>query len=76
MGSIEVENYCCGWCGQPTDSEGYPLREVPMGYKLEEAENLQGYCCIPQVEYTQERRTITKDMASDAGMPEIEGMLY
>ena len=65
---------CCGYCGQPTDEDGIPLNVVPDGFDLAKAEMVDGMCCAAQAAYEQERRTVTRDMALDAGMPEIEGM--
>lgn len=73
---IEFKSFCCGQCGQPTDLDGDPLVEIPPEFNQEEAELVQGLCCLYQTECLQEWRVITKEMASDAGMPEIEGMLY
>lgn len=67
--------YRCGWCGQPTDENGKAL-EVKvvksMGVDWDEAEMVQGICCGHKGE---ERQIVevTREMALDAGIPELEG---
>lgn len=68
--------FCCGYCGQPTDKEGVPLKEVPTNFDNAKAEMVHGICCAGQAQHEQESRIVTRDMAIDAGMPEIEGMQY
>lgn len=67
---------CCGYCGQPADKNGKPLEVIPEGFDLAKAEMVHGMCCAAQQQYETERRTVTRDMAIDAGMLEIEGMQY
>lgn len=72
----EVVMFCCGYCGQPTDENGKPLKVIPDNFDLAKAEMVHGLCCLVQDQYEDEMRTVTKEMASDAGMPSIEGMKY
>ena len=70
--------YRCGWCGLPTDKDGQPLEVDPTEYlekhKDAECKNTQGYCCPNGDESQQRQRVqITREMALDAGMPELEG---
>ena len=68
--------FCCGFCGQPTDKEGEPIIKVPSDFDMETAKLLVGWCCAGQPEHEIESRTVTKEMAIDAGMPDIGGMQY
>ena len=70
----EVVMYICGYCGHPADKHGLPLKEIPDDFDIAKADMVHGMCCAAQVNYERERRTVTRDMAVDAGMPEIEGM--
>tara|TARA_R110000851_G_scaffold297420_1_gene452675 strand:+ start:476 stop:688 length:213 start_codon:yes stop_codon:yes gene_type:complete len=68
----------CGYCGQPTDNLGAvislkAINEMNADWKT--AELLHGECCRNQQEYETERRTVTAEMASDAGQPDLEGHL-
>jgi len=70
--------YRCGWCGHPTTKEGRPLKTNPAKYlerfKSRKEEHVQGDCCPNGNEDQQPQRVqITREMAMDAGMPEIEG---
>jgi transcription elongation factor Elf1 len=68
--------FCCGYCGYPTDCEGNPLATIPEGFDNAVAENVHGNCCAAQVQHENEGRIVTREMAVDAGMPDIEGMQY
>jgi len=68
----------CGFCGSLFSSSGYlTLDEVNLLTKEELASIPLGYC--PNAGYEdqnyQEERRVSKDMALDAGMPELEGQL-
>lgn len=67
---------CCGYCGQPTNENGEPLEVIPDNFDLAKSEMVHGMCCVAQAQHEQESRIVTRDMAHDAGMPEIEGMQY
>ena len=68
------ECYRCGWCGQPTDKDGRVL-DMTVLKEMEadwgKAEQTHGDCCIEEQETN--RVQITREMAMDAGCPEIEG---
>jgi hypothetical protein len=71
--------YRCGYCGQPTDNLGnvITLKVInQMNVDWDAAEQTHGECCPDQQEQEAQRRIVTAEMARDAGMPEIEGMLY
>lgn len=75
--------YRCGYCGQPTDVIGYPLRDEAFKkctniidtYGDSHTIQVHGYCCVHENEREEPRR-ITRDMAIDAGDPNLEGNLY
>ena len=66
----------CGYCGYPTDDNANP---IPMDEankltqkELDNLDHIEGNCCHPNNQPEAPRR-VTKEMANDAGMPEIEG---
>jgi hypothetical protein len=67
----------CGWCGQSTDKDGRVLsrNEVraidPESKAFHNAEQTHGDCCINEQE--NRRVQVTREMAMDAGEPEMEG---
>jgi len=71
--------YRCGWCGTPTDKNGYTLSDnafkkavnIIETYGDYRTHKTHGDCCIRQ----QTQMRITKDMATDAGEPSLEGQL-
>ena len=67
---------CCGYCGQPTNDKGEPLEFIPDNFDLPKAEMVHGLCCAAQSQHENESRIVTKEMAYDAGMPDVEGMQY
>ena len=70
--------YRCGWCGLPTDKGGKPLKVNPEKYlekyKYSVTELTQGWCCEDEQRQEPQRMQVTRDMAMDAGEPEMEGM--
>lgn len=71
--------YRCGWCGHPTDKDGNCLKDEAFKkainmiekYGDNHTKQVNGECCPP---YEEESKVqVTRDMAHDAGMPEIEG---
>ena len=69
--------YRCGWCGFPTNKDGDPLEVDPDKYleqhQNDEVVNVQGACCPNGEDAGNEMVQVTRDMAIDAGMPELEG---
>lgn len=75
--------YRCGWCGYPTDEEGHPLKDENLkkatkiinNYELGIHQHLvNGWCCPNGNEPEDNRMVqITRDMASDACDPSLEG---
>lgn len=63
--------YRCGYCGQPCDSEGEPI-EPGMSLDYDRAEMVQGECCRAE-QMERPRVQVTREMAMDGGMPEMEG---
>jgi hypothetical protein len=74
----------CGYCGQPVDKNGNPLEgkarqrviSIIETYGDYHTEKEHGECCVYDEMMRQEQQTyvrVTRDMAIDAGMPEIEG---
>lgn len=74
----------CGYCGQPVDSNGIPLEDearekairILETYGDHHTHKEHGECCIHEVMMQEERksmRQVTREMAHDAGMTEIEG---
>lgn len=75
--------YRCGWCGYPTDQNGVCLKDEPLKKAMkiigtyrdnDHTHKLHGDCC-PNGDGSQEREMVqvTRDMASDAGEPSMEG---
>jgi len=72
--------YRCGWCGSPTEANGYELDGEPRGKAINIIETYGDYrthqtngsCCPPEHENTQR---VTRDMAIDAGDLSLEGTL-
>lgn len=71
MGKI----FRCGWCGFPTNKYGNPIDCDPKIYleenKYSEVEHTHGECC--QHEHESQKMQVARDMALDAGCPEMEG---
>lgn len=71
--------YRCGWCGQPTDETGVVLTMSQIGLASNRtdwdgAQPVNGHCCPHGDQAEQERRdAITREMALDAGDPDLEG---
>jgi len=68
--------YRCGYCGQPTDENGNVLSidEInAMEVDWDTAELVEGYCCYYELQEQEHQQRITRDMALDAGYPEMEG---
>jgi hypothetical protein len=67
--------YRCGWCGVPTNSKGEPLildyDKYLEIHKDCETEKVNGTCC--QHENEQQQMQVTREMATDAGEPDMEG---
>jgi hypothetical protein len=66
----------CGCCGQPTDKDGQVLTLEAinsMDVDWDKAEKTHGSCCRHEQE--DRRMQVTRDMAMDAGEPDMEGML-
>lgn len=67
----------CGWCGQPANNNGVPLElwqiaVIDPFVDWNEAEKVNGECCpYGDGEYRMEQ--VTREMALDAGIPEMEG---
>ena len=72
--------YRCGWCGSPTEKAGNELDGNPREKAINIIETYGDYrthktngtCCPPTHENTQR---VTRDMAIDAGDPNLEGEL-
>ncbi len=71
-----MECFRCGYCGQPTDINGVPLVNwqiammEPFVDWNKPTEQTHGNCCGNS---GPERVQVTRDMAIDAGEPEMEG---
>ena len=64
--------YRCGYCGGPTDAKGKVLYEIDETLDYDSADMTEGDCCSQR---ESERRYVTRDMAMDAGDPDLEGQL-
>lgn len=76
--------YRCGWCGYPVDQNGSPLSEIKTNIDanryLDEHKDctevhVNGFCCPCGDESPDNMVQVSREMALDAGMPEIEGTL-
>ena len=73
--------YRCGWCGSPTDEKGHNLGgeslqkvvNIIEKYGDGRTQNTHGDCCA--YEHEEPRMRVTRDMATDAGDPLLEGEL-
>lgn len=76
----------CGYCGAPVNSKAEPLEgeakekaiRILETYGDYRTHKEHGECCVYDEMMRQEQSRmvrVTKDMAHDAGMPEIEGTL-
>jgi hypothetical protein len=78
LSEVFMKCYRCGWCGQPTKENGEPLElwQIAVMDPFVDWENVtgqtNGYCCQHQNEMQQVQ--VTREMAMDAGEPEMEGM--
>lgn len=84
--NIGVNLYRCGRCGTYTDKEGNPIdfekfpEEADRIYQINNnfgdttTEAVNGNCC--QEDERHEKMRVTRDMAFDAGDPDLEGTLY
>lgn len=76
-----IECFRCGYCGQPTNKDGVvlTLEEINALNATEEdwntAEQTHGECCVHQ-ENAHHYYRVTKEMAMDAGDPDLEGQLF
>lgn len=68
-GGLDKPLYRCGYCGGCTDSDGNPIDWYDAGWDT--AEPTQGLCCAGQD--AERRMIVTREMAMDAQMPDIEG---
>ena len=63
---------CCGFCGSPCNDDGTPWEnEMPANYNPNDYESVNGLCCLQQ----ENQMRVTRDMAMDAGDPDLEGTL-
>jgi len=77
--SKDAKCYRCGYCGQPTCERGFVLsleHVKSINTNWDKAELTHGECCAKQAEHERQSRIVSRDMAIDAGMPEIEGSCY
>ena len=76
------ELHRCGYCGQPTDKDGRVLSEAEVkaidanDTRWNTADQTHGECCREQAAYEESVRVVTKEMAIDAGNPDLEGLPY
>lgn len=60
--------YRCGWCGMPCAADGDPMGDdAPK--TTGETTTVEGSCCRQDVR----RRLVSREMAMDAGDPDLEG---
>jgi len=69
--------YRCGYCGNPCDIDGRVLEMWQIAVlnpfvDWNNADLVYGECCAYEQE--EDRRQVTREMAMDAGSPEMEGM--
>jgi hypothetical protein len=72
---MDIKLYRCGYCGSPTDEIGNPIHyaQIDQSKDWNTAELTHGICCAYNFE--PRYREVTREMAMDAGFPEIEGTL-
>jgi hypothetical protein len=67
----------CGWCGHPLDDKCNPLSVEECNKltdeQLDNADQDNGNCCGGGEHNQKNYITVTRDMASDAGDPDLEG---
>lgn len=69
--------FSCGYCGAPLDEDCNEIYPVPDDYNPADYPNEVCKCCSCEIyEQEQEKRYITREMALDAGDPDLEGQLY
>ena len=76
----------CGYCGTPVTNLGKPLKNEAFKKAVNIIEKYGDYrthqehgeCCVynEMAQNQTEIRRVTKEMAQDAGMPEIEGATF
>lgn len=73
--STTTKLYRCGYCGSPTDEHGTPLdfNDIDQSLDWNLAELTHGICCAYNFQPKYEQ--VTKEMAMDAGFPELEGTM-
>ena len=72
---MEVK-YICGWCGAPCEEDGTPWTTIPKDFQPNSDIHtmVHGLCCAESEMMEHEQMVqVTREMALDAGMPEIEG---
>lgn len=67
----------CGYCGQPCNNRGTPqapwqIAVIEPFVNWDEAEQVHGLCCLEREMYESQVQ-VTREMALDAGVPEMEG---
>lgn len=64
--------YSCGYCGSPCADDGSAYGGfIPEDYDPNNYTNIHGLCCLQE----QNQMCVTRDMAIDAGDPDLEGTL-
>jgi len=72
--------YRCGYCGNFIDEQGNPYSpeetiRMLNGINMDEI-LLHGECCVYEQMQEKEYVTVTRDMALDAGDPNLEGQTW
>jgi hypothetical protein len=78
---VKIECFRCGFCGSPASKNGDPLTIdfiKSTNVDWNNASPINGNCCIgnQEVKVNSNQQIVSKDMAKDAGMPELEGFIY
>lgn len=72
----ELELCRCGYCGHPCDEVGHCISVNSANIaniNWDAVRLIEGECCRNKVSQNPQRQMVTREMAMDAGMPEIEG---
>jgi len=77
--NTDMKTKRCGYCGTPIDNECNPISVDECNKltekQLNEGEQDHGNCCVNE-QQEDNYITVTRDMASDAGDPSLEGIQW
>jgi len=68
--------YSCGFCGQPMDKDLNDITDISSGYDPNDYPHDVCATCHYEETRKADRMLVTREMALDAGMPELEGEYF